>query len=98
MFDLKLHFQTTVKVKAFDKSFEDLLNSCAGRTEIPYSLHTVDHNMTLTDTPVIPDEAWINNSKKIIYEAMVDSFKNQEKLNAEVVETVFVGFTEVKQK
>lgn len=98
MFDLKMLFQTTVHVKSVDKSLEEILSLYSGRTNIPYSVHTVDHTMTMTDTPVIPDDAWIENARKIIFDQMAESFTNQNGLNAEVIKTEFVCFKEVKQK
>lgn len=98
MFDLKMLFQTTVHVKPVDKSFEEILNLCSGKANLPYSVHTVDHTMTMTDTPVIPDDTWIENARKIIFDQMVKSFSNQKNLNAEVIKTEFVCLKEVKQK
>ena len=98
MFDMKLKFDTVVRVKVFDKDFEDILNLCGGRAESPYTEHTVEHTMTLTDAAAIPDKEWLENAEKVIFETMQDSFKQDKKINATVVSTKFVGFTEVVQK
>lgn len=99
MFDLKIKFETKVQVKAFDKEFEKMLNSCiGGPADIPCSIHTVEHTMTLTSTPIIPDKEWLANSEQIIFGEMSKSFATNNDINAVVLETKFVGFTEITQR
>lgn len=98
MFDMKIKFETVIRVKVFDKDFEDILNLCGGRTESPYTEHTVEHTMTLTNAEVIPDKNWLENAEKIIFETMKDNFQKDTKINATVISTKFVGFTDIEQK
>ena len=99
MFDLKLKFETKIRVKLFSKDFEYVLKSCsAGDVVSPSSVQTVEHTMTITDSEIIPDKDWLANAEKIIFNEFSESFKKNEKLNVEVVETKFVGFTEIVQK
>lgn len=99
MFDLKLKFETKICVKLFSKDFEDVLKSCSsGEVGFPSSIQTVEHTMTITDSEIIPDKEWLANAEKIIFNEFYESFKKNEKLNVDVIETKFVGFTEVNQK
>ena len=99
MFDLKLKFETKIRVKLFSKDFEDVLKSCgSGEVSSPSSTQTVEHTMTITDSEIIPNKEWIANAEKIIFNEFSESFRKNEKLNIEVVETKFVGFTEINQK
>ena len=99
MFDLKLKFETKIRVKLFSKDFEDVLKSCSAEDVVsPSSVQTVEHTMTITDSEIIPDKEWIANAEKVIFKEFVESFKNNKKLNVDVIETKFVGFTEINQK
>ena len=99
MFDLKLKFETKIRVKLFSKDFESVLKSCSdGDATSPSSTQIVEHTMTITDSTVIPDKNWIANTEKIIFKEMSESFAKNDKLNVIVIETKFVGFTEINQK
>lgn len=98
LFDIVAKFETKVKVKPFDRSFENLLNACNyGNTALPHSIHTFEHNVNITNSPVIPDDEWIESTKKIIFDGVKESLAGNEKINAEPTKTTFVGFTKISQ-
>lgn len=98
MFDLVAKFESKVKVKPFDKDFEKLLDSCQGNTQLPCSVYTLEHNVEIKNSPVIPDEKWIENTRKVISQGLSETMKNADNINAEPMETTFVGFTKISQK
>lgn len=98
LFDIIAKFETKILVKPFDKGFEDLLNACNySNTALPHSIHTLEHNVNISNSPIIPNDEWIESTKKIIFDGVKKSLVGNEKINAEPTETIFIGFTKVSQ-
>ena len=98
MFDIISKFESTIKVKAIDKNFEDMTCLCGTGSIVPYSLYTYTHDVKITNSPIIPNEEWIEKAREIISDELVKSFEKNNIINAVVLDTVFVGFTKISEK
>lgn len=98
MFDMKLKFETQIRVKLLSREFEEMMHFCCNHNQLPYSETTVEHTMTITDAEAIPDKEWIDKSAQIIFETMKESLQKSKNVNATAISTKFVGFTEIVQK
>lgn len=97
-FDIVAKFETKVMVKLLDRDFEDLLNACSyGNVRLPHSIHTLEHTINITNSPVIPNDEWIEQTKNILFNGVAESLAENIQINASPIETVFVGFTKIVQ-
>lgn len=97
-YDMTLKFESEIIVKTFDKDFERTLINI-GCTEAGFGkIAKIEHTVNINNSPVIPDDNFINVLKNNIQDALTDSLNSQDSLNAEVKAVNFIGITHIKSK
>jgi hypothetical protein len=95
---MTLKFESEIFVKTFDKDFERTLINI-GCTEAGFGkIAKIEHTVNINNSPVIPDDKFIETLKNNIFEALTESLTNQTSINAEVKGVEFIGITKIQQK
>lgn len=96
IYDITLKFETELFVSAFGEDFEKSLMSIMGEKSGVGSLCTASHNVSINNTPIIPDDETIENMRRTVFEEVSKGFSGRPDI--EVRNTKFVGITNIKRK
>lgn len=91
LFTLTLEYETTVFVNRFDRDFEEMLSHLEGCPTKIGQYHRISHKVEITDSPVFPENDYIEKFRKLLFENMKKVFENQTDINATVEKTEFMG-------
>ena len=98
LYDMTLKFESEIFVKTFDKEFENVLSQFDGTVSNFGKTAKLEHTVNISNSPVIPDDKFIETLKNNIFEALNESFANHASINAEVKGVEFIGITKINQK
>ena len=98
LYDMTLKFESKIFVKTFDKEFENMLSHIDGTVSNFGKTAKLEHTINILNSPVIPDDKFIETLKNNIFEALTESFTNQASINAEVKGVEFIGIIKISQK
>ena len=88
MFDIIAKFESTIRVKAIDNNFGEMFYLYGAGKADSYLHYTFTHNIKITNSPIIPNEEWIEKTRKIISDELVKSFEKNDIINAVILDIV----------
>lgn len=98
LYDMTLKFESVIFVNRFDKDFETMLANLGGPIRSFGQNVKLEHTINVSNSPVLPNDNFINILKKNIFEALNETFTKQTSLNAEVTEVNFIGIVKIQEK
>ena len=98
LYYMTLKFESSIFVNRFDKDFEMMLANLGGPIRNFGQTVKLDHTINVSNSPVLPNDNFINILKKNIFEALNETFAKQTSLNAEVTEVNFIGIVKIQEK
>ena len=98
LYNAVLEYQTTLFVNRFDKDFEAMLSHLPGCPSKVGQRHTVTHTVEITNSPVLPEEHYIEEIREKLFETAKETFENRTDINATVEKTEFVGIKNLKKR
>ena len=101
LYDYDLKYETTIKVTfdACDVSFNDMLETLNIPRITKTGEMTIDHKVSVTDSPVLPQQSFIEATKENILNCMKDAFKKEnQSMKVAVLKTDFIGIVNLIEK
>ena len=99
VYDYELKYETEIEVAFGDVAFNEMMDALnmpriekRGRT-------TINHKVSVTDSPVLPQQSFIEAPKENILNCMKDAFKKEnQSMKVTVLKTDFVGIINLIEK
>ncbi len=98
LYTATLEFETTLFVNRFDKDFEEMLSHLDGCPTKVGQYHRISHKVDITDSPVIPENEFIEEIRVGLFENMKKFFEGRADINATVEKTEFAGIMNLKTR
>ena len=97
LYHMTLKFESEIFVNRFDKDFELILSNLGGSIKSFGKTVKLEHTINISNSPVLPNDQFINILKKNIFEILTATVEKQNSLNAEVVGVEFLGILKIDQ-
>lgn len=97
IYDMTLKFESEIFVNRFDKDFETILSNLGGPVSKFGQTVKLEHTVSISKSPVLPNDKFIDVLKQNIFEALNETFEKQDSLNVEVKGVEFVGIIKIRE-
>lgn len=98
IYDMTLKFESEIFVNHFDKEFQSVLQQLGGPISNFGQNIKLEHDIKISNSPVLPDENFIDIIKNNIMDALISTFENSSSINAKVIGIKYIGITTIKQR
>lgn len=98
-YDLKYESEIEVTVDVGTQELNDMLEQFNMPRMEKTGRMTIDHKVSVTDSPILPQQSFIDATRENILNCMKETFmKEKTSMNVKVIDTNFIGIVNLKEK